>query len=176
MAEIEIHTAHHHAEGDTFAATVGVMVAIIGILLAGVTIESHRAHTAAIVHKTEANDQWAYYQAKKIRGHVSDVGIDLINALSSDPNKNAALIEKMKADIKHYSDDADKLQKDAEEKDHKSEHAEAQAVRFDLGEGFLELGLVLSSLYFLSKRKLFPVLGVSAAVIGAVIGVCGFIV
>ncbi len=175
MAEIEIHTEHHH-DGDAFATTVGIMVAIIGILLAGVTIESHRAHTAAIVHKTEANDQWAYYQAKKIRGHVSDVGIGLINALSSDPNKNAALIEKMKGDIKHYSDDADELQKDAKEKDNESLHAEAQAVRFDLGEGLLELGLVLSSLYFLSKRKLFPVLGVSAAIIGALIGVSGFIV
>lgn len=173
----EMHGGHAHGiEGDKFGTMVGVVVAIIGILLAGVTIESHRSHTAAIVHKTEANDKWNYYQAKKIRGHVSDVGIELISALSADANHNAALIEKMKGDIKHYSDDAEKLQTEALEKDHETEHSEAQAVRFDLGEGFLELGMVLSSLYFLSKRKLFPTLGFTAAAIGAAVGVTGFLV
>jgi hypothetical protein len=48
-------------------------------------------------------------------------------------------------------------------------------VRLDIAEGFLELGLVLSSLYFLSKRKFFPVFGITAAVIGAALGVAGFL-
>ena len=51
-----------------------------------------------------------------------------------------------------------------------------RAVRLDLGEGFLELGLVMSSLYFLSKRKLFPVIGAIAAVAGTVLGIVGFLV
>jgi hypothetical protein len=45
-----------------------------------------------------------------------------------------------------------------------------------MGEGFLELGLVLSSLYFLSKRKFFPIFGGLAAIIGTVLGVAGFFV
>lgn len=171
----EMHGGHAHGiEGDKFGTMVGVVVAIIGILLAGITIESHRAHTAAIVYKTEANDDWAYLQAKKIRGHISDVGIQLINALSNDASRNAALVDKMKEDIKHYSEDADELKKEADEKDKESKHAEAQAVKFDLGEGLLELGMVLSSLYFLSKRKLFPALGFCAAAAGIVIGGYGF--
>ena len=48
-------------------------------------------------------------------------------------------------------------------------------MRLDIGEGFLELGLVLSSLYFLSKRKFFPVIGITAAVIGTVLGIAGFL-
>ncbi|MBV8852309.1 MAG: DUF4337 family protein, partial [Sinobacteraceae bacterium] len=51
---------------------------------------------------------------------------------------------------------------------------EGRAVRLDLGEGFLELGLVLSSLYFLSRRNFFPVLGISAALIGTALGIAGF--
>ncbi len=173
----EVHGGHAHpVEGDKFGSVVGVVVAIIGIFLAAVTIESHRAHTAAIVHKTEANDQWNYFQAKKIRGHVSDVGSTLVNALSTDASRVASISEKLRADAKHYSDDADEVKKKAEEKEHETELAEHQAVRFDLGEGFLELGLVLSSLYFLSHRKLFPALGFSAALIGLVIGVSGFLV
>jgi hypothetical protein len=34
----------------------------------------------------------------------------------------------------------------------------------------------LSSLYFLSKRKFFPVIGGVAAVIGTVLGVAGYLV
>jgi hypothetical protein len=173
----EMHGGHHHnVEGDKFGATVGVIVAVIGILLAGVTIESHRAHTAAIVHKTEANDQWAFLQAKKIRGHVSEVGLTLATALSSDTTRIANATEKLQGDIRHYAEDSKELQQKAEDKEHESEQAEREALRFDLGEGLLELGLVLSSLYFLSKRKLFPAIGISAALIGVVVGASGFLV
>jgi hypothetical protein len=173
----EMHGGHAHSvEGDKFGTVVGVLVAVMGILLSIVTIESHRAHTAAIVHKTEANDQWNFFQAKKIRGHVSEVGLALLNTLSNDPARNAGVSDKLQEDARRYSEDAEKAQHDAKEKEHETEHAEHQAVRFDLGEGFLELGLVLSSLYFLSHRKLFPVLGVSAAIFGIVIGASGFFV
>jgi len=46
-------------------------------------------------------------------------------------------------------------------------------LRFDLGEGLLELGLVLSSLYFLSKRKFFPLFGALAALAGTIVGLSG---
>ena len=46
MAEVEIHTSHEHG-GDAFTKGVSVMVGVIGIVLAFVTIASHRAHTAA---------------------------------------------------------------------------------------------------------------------------------
>jgi hypothetical protein len=48
-------------------------------------------------------------------------------------------------------------------------------LRFDLGEGFLELGLVLCSLYFLARNNFFPVFGVTAAVAGAAMGIWGFL-
>ena len=48
MAEVEIHTGHGHSD-DEFGRRVGVMVGIIGIVLAVVTISSHRAHTAAVI-------------------------------------------------------------------------------------------------------------------------------
>jgi hypothetical protein len=42
-----------------------------------------------VVHKTEANDQWAFYQAKKIREHNAQLGATLLNSLASDPAKVA---------------------------------------------------------------------------------------
>ena len=41
-----------------------------------------------------------------------------------------------------------------------------RAVRLDVGEGLLELGLVMCSLYFLSRRRFFVLLGVIAAAVG----------
>jgi hypothetical protein len=35
-----------------------------------------------------------------------------------------------------------------------------------LGEGLLEIGLILTSLYFISKSKMFPSLGLIAALTG----------
>ncbi len=174
MAEIEIHHGHDHGEDDSFGKIVGVIVGLIGIVLAAVTISSHRAHTAAVISRTDVNDQWAYFQSKKVREHALEIAITTLTVLAPDSPR-------IKEPIENYAKTRDKYNldiKDIEEKAHKAEeateHAEHQALRFDLGEGLLELGMVLSSLYFLSKRKIFPYIGLSAAALGAIIGVSGY--
>jgi hypothetical protein len=174
MAEVEIHTGHDHAV-DSFAQRVGVAIGVIGIILAIVTIGSHRAHTQAVIDRTEENDQWSFYQAKRIRQQVLDVGADLARVLSSDQSKVQAIVDKYTRQSAHYSEETKDIEKEAHTRHEETAREEARAVRLDIGEGFLELGLVLSSLYFLSKRKFFPVIGITAAVIGTVLGVMGFL-
>ena len=53
----------------------------MAVLLAIVTILSHRAHTDAVVFKTEANDKWAFYQAKSLKSHALGIGRDLLRAM-----------------------------------------------------------------------------------------------
>jgi uncharacterized protein DUF4337 len=168
MSEVEIPHAH---EVDAFGKKVGVTVAVIGIFLSAATISSHRQHTAAVVYKTEANDQWAYYQAKKIREYEADVGTTLVKSLATDDAKAAAGLQALTGQREKYAHDAEEIQEVARQKDEQTEHAEAKALRFDLGEGFLELGLVLSSLYFLSRKRLFPTVGWVAAAAGVVLSV-----
>ena len=170
MAEIEIHHEHGH-DADPTGKGVGLMVGIIGVVLAVVTILAHREHTAAVIHRTEANDGWAYYQAKKIRIHTDEVGIQLIGALGTDPAKAAAATEKLEGARAKYEKDAEEIKLKAEESQHETERAERLALRFDLGEGFLELGLVLSSLYFLGRQRLFPLAGGLSALLGAAIAI-----
>ena len=174
MAEVEIHTGHDHST-DKFGQCVGVAVGVIGIVLAIVTIGSHRAHNAAVIFRTEENDQWAFYQAKKIREQVYDVGADLARSLAADPVKVQAMLDKYSRKSADYKKDTEELEKEARKAHEDTVRQEARAVRLDIGEGFLELGLVLSSLYFLSKRRFFPVLGVTAAGVGAVLGLLGFL-
>jgi hypothetical protein len=171
MSEIEIHHEHGH-DTDTYGRRIGVLVGIIGIVLAAVTIASHREHTAAVIHKTEANDQWSFYQAKKIRAQVLDVGVSLATSLGRSADSKDA-VAKMAAERDHEAQDTQSIQEEAKAKEAESWRAEQRALRFDLGEGLLELGLVLTSLYFLSKKKSFPIFGLSAAGLGLVAAVLG---
>ncbi|MEJ1960912.1 MAG: DUF4337 family protein [Gammaproteobacteria bacterium] len=173
MSEIEIPHAH---EVDSFGKRVGVAVAVIGVFLSVVTIASHRQHTAAVVFKTEANDQWAFYQAKKIREYEASVGTTVVKALSTDAEKGAAALKDLGTQREKYAHDAADIQKVAEEKDVETKQSETRALRLDLGEGFLELGLVLSSLYFLARKKLFPTAGATAAILGLALAASSLLV
>jgi len=84
------------------------------------------------------------------------------------------VVEQFAKKSAHEAQELPELERKARESQAETAREEGRAMRLDIGEGFLELGLVLSSLYFLSKRRFFPALGISAAVIGTVLGVLGF--
>ena len=48
------------------------------------------------------------------------------------------------------------------------------ARRAKADEGLLEIGLVLTSLYFIARRNIFPTLGTIAGVLGAVLAIYGY--
>src|SRR5215468_5175195 len=89
MAELEF---HHKDHGDPIGKKVGVQAAVLAVLLAVVTIASHRAHTAAIIHKSTANDQWAYYQATRIKLHNAELAQNLIHLTIAQPKETAEKI------------------------------------------------------------------------------------
>jgi hypothetical protein len=185
MAEAELghemggHEGHHHMQGEhgmtRFAKLVGVGVSLTGVVLAVVGIASHRAHTAAVIDRTDANDQWAYYQSKKTLGYVAEATSNLETTLVADPARTQAVIERYGKDRQHYQQEAESIRHQAETKSQESEHEEARALLLDVSEGFLELGLVLSSLYFMAHRRFFPFIGGFSAVVGMGFAVWGFL-
>src|SRR6202789_4249870 len=110
MPEIEV-TPEHAADPNT--RRVGILVGVVGILLSVVTIASHRAHTKAVIHRTESNDQWSYYQAKKIRENTEEVALALMQSLGTDAAKTDAVVHKLEAARAKYASDAEKIQEDA---------------------------------------------------------------
>jgi hypothetical protein len=172
MTEIEVKPEH---AADPNTRRVGILVGVVGVLLSVVTIASHRAHTEAVIHRTESNDAWAYYQAKKNREYTSDAALTLLRALAAEPAKSDAAAQKLEAARGKYAADAEKIQDDANAKDRETELEERRALRFDIGEGFLELGLVLCSLYFLARNSFFPIFGVLAGLAGTAMGIWGWV-
>ncbi|HEY3655649.1 MAG TPA: DUF4337 family protein [Steroidobacteraceae bacterium] len=172
MPEIEVKPEH---AADPYTRGVGILVGVVGILLSVVTIASHRAHTEAVIHRTESNDQWAFYQAKKIRENTSEVALTLLRVLEPDPPKSEAAIRKLEAARDKYSDDAKDIMKEAQAKDAEQRLEERRALRFDIGEGLLELGLVLCSLFFLARKTFFPAFGILASLAGTALGLWGWL-
>jgi hypothetical protein len=172
MTEIEV-TPEHAADPKT--RIVGILVGVIGIFLSVVTIASHRAHTQAVIERTGANDAWAFYQAKKIRANVSDAALSVLETLAPDAAKAADAEKKLQAARDKELGDTKDLEARARAAEEKTELEEKRALRFDIGEGLLELGLVLTSLYFLARNDFFPIFGVLCALGGITVGILGWL-
>jgi hypothetical protein len=172
MTEIELKPEH---AADPTTRRVGILVGVVGVLLSVVTIASHRAHTQAIIHRTESNDQWAFYQAKKIRESTNDVALTLLGALEPDAAKADATAHKLAGARDKYAGEAKDIMQEAQAKDVEQALEERRALRFDIGEGLLELGLVLCSLYFLARKSFFPVFGLIASIAGTLMGIWGWV-
>ncbi len=168
-----------HEEGgapDPLARTVGILAATFSVLLAVVTIMSHRAHTEGVLLKTEANDKWSYYESKRIKFHNLELGEDIISLTAANNPDRAKVLARYTKDKEKNEKQAEEIQNDAKGIEARSAKVEERALRYDIGEGLLEIALVLSSLYFIARRKLFPVVGVTAAVIGTIVAIMGYLV
>jgi len=176
MAELEIHTESEEGSPDPFGKKIGILASVLAVFLAVVTIVSHRAHTDAVLFKSTANDKWAYYQSKRIKFHSLELGIDLFNAIPNATPATAKTIERYEKEKARYTKESDEAQEDAKKTDERAEHVEQQALRFDFGEGLLEIGLVLTSLYFIARSKLFPVMGTISALLGIAAAISGYLV
>lgn len=174
MAELEIHHESEHAIDPT-GQRVGVMAAVLAVALAVVSIESHRTHTAAIIHKSAANDAWAHYQSTRVKYHNLELGQHLTEALGG----NTAVAQKLLSDypgqLKKYADQGASIQAEAQHDDEMAEADESRGLRFDIGEGLIEIAVVLTSLYFISKKMMFPVIGLVAGIAGIVIALLGLV-
>jgi hypothetical protein len=171
------HGVPHEAHGteDVTGKKVGLLAALLAIGLTLVTIASHRTHTHGIVSRSEANDLWSYYQSKKIKHHSLELGIDLITAQGLKGEAAEKMLQRYGAERERYEHEAKEIKEKAEQKEKESEHAEHRALRFDLAEGLFEIGLVMSSLYFLARKRLFPTIGLLGGIAGTVLALLGFL-
>lgn len=175
MAELEIHHESEHAI-DPAGQRVGILAAVLAVLLAIVTIASHRTHTAAIIDKANANDAWSHYQSSRLKYHNLELGENLLTVLGVKNDAAGKMLADYKLQKKKYEKQQADISADATKSQEEAERDEHRALRYDLGEGFLEIALVLSSLFFISRKQMFPVLGVIAGLAGIVLAATGLLV
>jgi hypothetical protein len=172
----ELQENAEHGRENPSLAPISVTMAILAVCVAVVSLMGHRSHTEELLTQNRATDQWAYYQAKNIRLHNYQMSLDLLALVDF---KDKADAEKVRAKYQGQVDRYTKEQAEIEEKakDYEGESARAQrkADRFDLGEVFLEIALVISSLALLSRKLVFWYLGILSGVAGLAIAVTGYL-
>ena len=171
-----VHGAHEHElehqahRGPGLAQQVAVFTAILATLGAFVSYQGGAAQNEAmmfkneaVLKKTEASDQWAFYQSKSTKGHLAELAAHL----SRDPDKAAQYAkeveryEKEKKEIRAKAEALDEESKKANERSEKIYHPHhrlAQAMTL------IQIAISLASITVLTKKKwLFAVAGASAA-------------
>jgi len=173
----ELHEHAEHAKHDPTIAPVSMTMAILAVLVAVVSLLGHRAHTEEVLLQNKASDQWAYYQAKNIRRHNDELFADL-TAIT--PAKDAAQLDKLR---EKYSQEADRYRDEQKEIETEARKLEsevagerARADRYDLGEVFLEVALVITSITLLTKRRIFWSAGLVLGVVGLIIAGTGWMI
>jgi Domain of unknown function (DUF4337) len=175
MPELEIHHEAEHAI-DPMGQRVGVLAAVLAVALAIVSISSHRTHTEAIIHKSTANDKWAQYQSTRVKYHSLELGENLVDVVGANGERANRMLADYKRQKVKYEKEGKEIMEEARRADEAAETSERRALRFDFGEGLLEIALVVTSLYFISHKKMFPLIGVIAGIAGAALALAGVFV
>ncbi len=171
MEELQ-ESAEHGRESKM--AHVSLTMAILAVLVAVAALLSHRAHTEEVLLQNKATDQWGYYQAKNIRRHTAEQMDELLKVL---PLKDAAgaeaLLKKNEAAIEKSKGEQEKIQEEAKALESEVDLFTHRANRYDLGETFLEVGLVICSITLLTRRRTYWIAGIIFGVAGVILAAMG---
>lgn len=175
LNELQEHA--EHAKHDPTLAPVSVTMAVLAVLVAVVSLLGHRAHTEEVILQAQASDQWAYYQAKNIRGHEDKIFAELTQiATSNNPEALAKVRQEFLQEAERYKDEQNEIEGEARKLEQEVVTERNRADRYDLGEVFLEIGLVVTSITLLSGRRVFWYLGLLMGVVGLTVALTGFLV
>ncbi len=173
----ELHEHAEHARERPDLAPITLTMAVLAVLVAVVSLLGHRTHTEEIILQNKVTDQWAFYQAKNIRRHTDELFADLTTVVASkDAEAVAKLQEKYRAEADRYKDEQKELDKQARDTENETELVRRKADRFDLGEVFLEIALVIASIALLSGRRIFWQVGLLLATAGVFIATSAWMV
>jgi uncharacterized protein DUF4337 len=172
----ELQENAEHGRENPSLAPISVTMAILAVCVAVVSLLGHRSHTEELLTQNRATDQWAYYQAKNIRLHNYDMGLDVLPLIDfKDKDQAGKVREKYQAQVDRYTKEQAEIEEQAKDFEAESARAQRKADRFDMGEVFLEIALVICSLALLSRKKVFWYLGMISGLAGLGVAVTGYL-
>jgi hypothetical protein len=174
-----VHGPHDHAveheakHGDSFAGRIAVMTAIFATIgaffgyMGGATQNDALLYkNDAAIKKTEASDQWNFYQAKSSKQNLAELGAVLTSGEQA--AKYLAEVDrykKEKDEIKAQAEKLDAAGKEAEKKSDASMHTHhrwAQAMTL------IQIAIALAAITILTRNRglMYAAFGAAAVAIG----------
>src|SRR5581483_6804640 len=175
-----VHGPHDHAvehgamAGDSLASRVAVMTAILSTIGAVFSYQGGATQNEAMMYKneavlkrTEASDQWAFYQAKSNKQHLAELAL-LVAPADSRANYTAEA-ERYGNEKKEIQAKAQKLEEEARHYNELSAHAMHPHHRLAQATTLIQIAISLAAITVLTRKKwLFWTAGATAAVASGV--------
>ena len=135
--------------------------------------------TRTVLSQSQASDQWAYYQAKGIKGNLYELEtLRLRREMALAPKAALPTLEKGLADaerrVAKYEAEKAEIQKEARRFEDQKADAQKHGAAFGLAVIFLQIAILLSSIAALLKQKPVYYLGLAVGVVGIVCFFNGF--
>lgn len=186
--EFEVHGPHDHAvehatehaahSGDGMASRVAVMTAVLATVGAMVSYQSGTAENLALfykneaaIRKTEAANQWAYYQAKGEKQNLADLGAQL-------STNDAKIAEHFATEAARYKSEKEMIRKQAEAleeqvkiADEKSEGLLHRHHRWAQSMMVVQISIALAAITLLVRRRWLQFCTYGATATGIVLAV-----
>lgn len=177
-----VHGPHDHAvehathEGaDSFSGRIAVMTAILATIgalfgyMGGATQNNASLFkNNAAIKKTEASNQWNYYQSKSNKQNLAELATALPGV---DVEKYKAEVERYKVEKENIKRGAEKLEAASLDWDHRSDEEMHQHHRWALATTAEQIAIALAAITLLTRRKWMQYLSYGIAAIGLVLGV-----
>jgi hypothetical protein len=174
------HELEHAAHGtDQFASKIAVMTAImatVGALFGfqGGATQNDAAmfKNEAAIKKTEAANQWNFYQAKSSKQNLAELAMVLPGVDAEKYKAKVARYESEKESIKQV---AEKFEAESSEWDKKSEAALHQHHRWAQAMTALQIAISLAAITLLTKKSWLQHTSYGVALIGVGVGVMAWL-
>ena len=161
----KLHEAIHEQvekEGGAFLRNIALTTALLAALAAiaslragGTVNEALRLETTATRLQAEASDQWAYYQAKGVKGAVAEAAkAAWLAAGKEPPEAHGAKKERYEDEQKEIQGKARELEKERDAKEHEAEHLMHLHHRFAEGVAFFQVAIALGAVAALTRKPL----------------------
>jgi response regulator RpfG family c-di-GMP phosphodiesterase len=174
VQELQEHA--EHVEHESSLRPVALTMTFLAVLVAVTTVLGHRTHTEAVLNQAKASDTWNEYQAKKNRAYDTTLVTDLLGVVTVADQNSAKKIAKNYSDHQaKWADDLEKEKKQAEAFEEEVKLAERRANHYDLAEALLEIGLVVTSVTLLTRRRAYWFVGMACSVGGVVAAIFGLL-
>ena len=174
VQELQEHA--EHARHEKSMLPVALTMTILAVLVAVVTVLGHRTHTEEVLNMVKASDTWNEYQAKKIRAYNTSLMTDLLGVVTlADQNAASKIAKGYASHQDKWAEDFETEKKKAEAFEDEVKLAEKKGNHYDLGEALLEIGLVITSITLLTKKRAYWYAGITFSIVGIVAATFGLL-
>lgn len=167
------HATHSTSSGFTnqiamFTAIIATVGAIFGYMGGATQANAGLFKNDAAIKKTEASNQWNYYQAKSSKQNLMELALEL--APSAKKDFYADEIKRYKAEKAEIKISAEKLELKAKEFDEMSEAQMHQHHRWAQATTVLQIAIALAAIALLTKKVWVEYAMYASGALGIVVG------